>query len=48
MNLELYKENTKKQIEEQLLKAVDLAKHIQISKKEIQEIIDLFYGSEIL
>ncbi len=45
-SLELTKENAQKEIESNLIKAIDIAKEFNIDKKDIFDIIDIFYGRD--
>lgn len=45
-NLELIKEQKQKEIEEYINKIVEISKQYKISKKEINDILDLLYESE--
>lgn len=47
-NMELAKEQAQKEIEKYTSKIIELAHQYQISKKEIQELIDLFYQEDEL
>ncbi len=43
-NKELIKENAQKELEKHLMEAVNIAKKNNISKKEFNSILDIFYG----
>ena len=43
---ELAKDKVQQEIEEHIIKIVELSKKFDISKEEVSEILDLFYGSE--
>ena len=45
-NIELEKEKAQKDIEEYITKIIDLSMKFDISKKEIIDIFNLFYGSD--
>ncbi len=45
-SLELTRENAQKEIESNLIKAIDIAKEFNIDKKDIFDIIDIFYGRD--
>lgn len=45
-NLELVRENTLRQVEEYLTKAVDTARSGGISRAEVTETLDIIYGEE--
>ncbi len=45
-NIYLARENAQKEIEDYLVKAIDLAKKFDIKKDDLQDLIDIFYGSE--
>ena len=46
-NNELAKENAQKEIEEHLSKAIEIANRYNVSKRDIQDIIDIFYKENI-
>ena len=46
-NKELIKENAQKELEKHLMEAVNIAKKNNISKKEFNSILDIFYGEWI-
>jgi len=45
-SLELTKENAQKEIESNLVRAIDIAKEFNIDKEDIYDIIDIFYGRD--
>lgn len=45
-NMNFVKEQAQKEIEKHLEEAILLAKKYEITKKEIEELIELFYGSD--
>lgn len=45
-NIELARENAQKNIENYILKIVDIAQEFDIKKKDIIETIDVFYGEK--
>ncbi len=45
-NTELAKEQAQKDIEDNIQKAIDIANRFNITKKEIIDLIEIFYGSD--
>lgn len=45
-NTELAKEQAQKDIEDHIQKAIDIANRFNITKKEIIDLIEIFYGSD--
>ena len=45
-NTQLARENAQKEIEEHILKAIEIASKYDIDKKDLLDLIDIFYGSD--
>ena len=45
-NTELAREQAQKDIEDHIQKAIDIANRFNITKKEIIDLIEIFYGSD--